>query len=168
MLGIQLEIRSNALVITEVVANSNAERAELQPGDKIIRVNGSGVATLEQYKKVLARHKPGEKIVLSLVRDRHHFNLSVEVEPEGQLEPEEEEAGEPGLKFEPAVSATGESSLHDDPTMPGAGYFNRNIDQAWDEVDHPQTDSETEFYLEYIILAGLILLMLISLFFLID
>jgi len=69
-LGIEVGIEDGVLKIIAPIDDSPAERAGIRAGDLIIRLDGQttqGMSMMEAVSKM--RGKPGEKIVLTLVRD---------------------------------------------------------------------------------------------------
>lgn len=73
----QYNVNTLGLYIGEVVAGSNAERAGLQPGDVITGVDGEQVTTSDELKAALKSHKPGETMVLDVVRNKEYIVLEV-------------------------------------------------------------------------------------------
>ena len=57
------------VVITSVEPDSPAEGAGLQPGDLILEINRSKVATVNQVRKALEKTRPDEPTVLLVKRD---------------------------------------------------------------------------------------------------
>ncbi len=69
-LGIVIGIRDNKLTVISPIEDTPAERAGIQPGDKIIKINGEEVKDpkLNEIVKVL-RGKPGTKVTISIERE---------------------------------------------------------------------------------------------------
>lgn len=90
----QLGLREGALV-TEVVPGSPAERAGLRSGDVIVAVDGKTVRNSSDLQKEIMYRRVGERVTLSVVRNRATFTVSVvlaERPQEGQV------PGTPGLR----------------------------------------------------------------------
>ncbi len=69
-LGIEVSIRDNKLTIISPIEDTPAERAGIQPGDKIIKIEGETLKNpkLSEIVKKL-RGKPGTKVTISVERD---------------------------------------------------------------------------------------------------
>ncbi len=67
------------VIVGAVTPGSPAERAQLQPGDKILAIDGNIVHSLPNISNYLNRHKP-EQVVLSIVRDGRNIDLNFEPE----------------------------------------------------------------------------------------
>jgi membrane-associated protease RseP (regulator of RpoE activity) len=55
-------------IVTSIRAGTPAERAGLQPGDKILAMNGLRLDNLEPFYRVVGRGKPGDVVTLSVAR----------------------------------------------------------------------------------------------------
>jgi hypothetical protein len=69
----------NGLLVTEVVRRGPADKAGLAAGDRILKLGGAKVATQEQLRAVLSKHKPGDKLDLEVERGGKVLTLSAEV-----------------------------------------------------------------------------------------
>jgi len=67
---------SPSFLIGGVRPASPAEAAGLQPGDVITTLGGARF-TAENFLRVLARHKPGERVQLTLLRNKRPLTLTV-------------------------------------------------------------------------------------------
>ena len=63
--------------ILDVVADSAAERASLEPGDLITAINASSVDGSQDLVRLIRKHTAGEMITISLVRDGRSLIESV-------------------------------------------------------------------------------------------
>lgn len=68
---------TTGVLISEVVTNTPAEKAGLQPGDVIVEVNGEGVRGVESFRKRIAEIKPGNEVSLTIVRNGNRIILKV-------------------------------------------------------------------------------------------
>lgn len=60
---------ARGVVVTDVLRNSPADRAGLQPGDVITSIDGEKVRRPEELESVFAEHVTGDQIKITLVRD---------------------------------------------------------------------------------------------------
>ena len=58
----------NGAIISQIVKNGPADKAELQPGDVITAVNGEEVMSVQDTLYRISRIKPNDKVELTLVR----------------------------------------------------------------------------------------------------
>lgn len=68
--------KSGARVL-DVVADSAAEQADLEPGDLIMAINASGVGGSQDLVRLIRKHTAGQTITISLVRDGSALSKSV-------------------------------------------------------------------------------------------
>jgi len=59
----------NGVLISEVLANTPAEKAGLEVGDVIVEVNGKPVKGVDEFRNLIASLKPGTEVVLSVYRN---------------------------------------------------------------------------------------------------
>src|SRR5262249_39567054 len=64
------------LRVSRVAKGSNAEKAGLQKGDQVVRIEGRRVFNRQDAAKVLVKKKPGEAITLVVRRDEEDVKLS--------------------------------------------------------------------------------------------
>lgn len=64
----------NGAIISQIVKNGPADKADLQPGDVITAINGEVVMNVQDTLYRISRIKPGEKIELTLVRKGKTIN----------------------------------------------------------------------------------------------
>ena len=69
----------NSTLITSVVPKGPADKADLMPGDKLLKLDGAKVATLEQVRQALGKHKPGDKIDVEVQRGGKALTIHVEI-----------------------------------------------------------------------------------------
>ena len=83
--GFQGEDSDDGYRITNIVADSPAQKAELRIGDIITGLNNKMIKTADDYRTVLAEHAPGDKITLHILRDAEKKDVAVTLEqpPEG-------------------------------------------------------------------------------------
>lgn len=65
------------LVVMNVVPNSAAANAGIEPDDIIVAIDNATTTNTAQLQESMARHRPGEKITVSVIRDNKRQNISV-------------------------------------------------------------------------------------------
>ncbi len=76
-LGVGLE--GEGAGVSAVVAGGPAARAGLRPGDRLLKVGAEGVASLDDLRRALETHKPGDRLTLEVQRDGKVLPLAVAV-----------------------------------------------------------------------------------------
>jgi serine protease Do len=84
--------RPKGALVGEIKAGSPAERAGLKPGDVILKVDQAEISRSEELPRVVARHAPGSKIRLEILRDRAPRTIELTLD-EAQDEPTEPRGG---------------------------------------------------------------------------
>jgi len=93
-----VSIREDAdqrVIISEVEDESPASLARIQPGDRVLKINGKEIKNADQFASEIRRHHPGQQITLTI--DRQGKMLEIEARL-GNL-PEEEAFRELELRF---------------------------------------------------------------------
>lgn len=70
---------SHGAIITEIVPNTPAAAAGLQPRDVITKINGHAVSGAIQLKNTLGLIRPGDKVMLTIIRNHKIKNITVAV-----------------------------------------------------------------------------------------
>jgi S1-C subfamily serine protease len=70
-------VNTLGLLVDQVTVNSNADRAGLKSKDVIVEADGKQVTTGDELKAALGKHKVGEKMTFTVVRDKKYIELSV-------------------------------------------------------------------------------------------
>lgn len=65
--------------VSELVADGAAQAAGIEVGDVIVGVDGKKVKTMAEMQEELAKHLPGDKIDVKLLRDKKEKNINVEL-----------------------------------------------------------------------------------------
>jgi tetratricopeptide (TPR) repeat protein len=76
-IGVRTEEVDEGLSVQDVPADSPADKAGLQVGDIITAFDGKKVSTLQEFIAELAKHKPGDKVELSILRQKEKLTLTV-------------------------------------------------------------------------------------------
>lgn len=77
-LGVAVEARSEGVVVRSVDAGSPAAKAGLQPGDRLVSLDGVDVESVRGWLRLLRQKEPGQRAALAL--ERRGDRLAVEVE----------------------------------------------------------------------------------------
>jgi S1-C subfamily serine protease len=96
--GARIEGAGMAVRILEVIPGSPAEAAGLQPGDRILAVDGAQLGLPHDLADLIGRHSPGERVVLEVERPGQGEPYSVRV----RLAENPDHPGEPflGIRYE--------------------------------------------------------------------
>lgn len=78
--AVKYGVNTLGLLVGEVSPNSNASRAGLKVNDVIVEVDGEQVTTSDDLKSALNKHKVGDKMTFTVVRDKEYVELSVVLE----------------------------------------------------------------------------------------
>lgn len=75
-LGVDLSIDKGVIVI-EIQPNSPAQRADLRPGDVIVKIDDEEVESMNQIQKILYKYKKGDKATLTIIRNGKEMKLDI-------------------------------------------------------------------------------------------
>ncbi len=89
------------VVVHDVVKDSPAQKAGLEPMDVILEINGAPVKTSNELQNKIALHRAGEKIKLTLWRDKKKIVKTVELEAQNKDSKDEIASDESGSKDSP-------------------------------------------------------------------
>lgn len=70
-----LPARLRPVVVTQVIPDSPAEEAGLEPQDVIIAVDGKGLDEHHELPAMVRAHKPGDDLTLTIVRANHELEV---------------------------------------------------------------------------------------------
>ena len=85
-LGVSVTEEDGSLRVTRVVPDSPADRAGLEDGDQLLRVNDVALGSLQALQELLAQAKGGAKLAFVVARDGTERNVEVEL-PAAPLRP---------------------------------------------------------------------------------
>lgn len=74
--GIDVADRSGSVVIIDVAPGSRASRMGLEPGDRIVGINGTEIATKKRINELVTRGSDRTSIVLYVARGRYIYTLT--------------------------------------------------------------------------------------------
>lgn len=69
----------DGVYVSDVTDGGGALAAGIESGDIIVAINGKKVKTMTELQEVIAQHRPGDKIKVSLLRDKKSKEITVEL-----------------------------------------------------------------------------------------
>lgn len=79
MLGVTTEKAEGGVSIESVTKESAASKAGLKEGDVITKVNDKAIVTPDDLSSVIKKHKPGEKVTVTYLRDKAENKATAEL-----------------------------------------------------------------------------------------
>jgi serine protease Do len=116
-LGIQVEPLPHVVRIASTTRGGGAEAAGLKSGDDIVAVNGIPTSTFPSLQEQLSKHRPGDVVSVTVVRNAQRITQRVELR---------NREGESSLPKEWTTAAP--SSTGNRPTLPTT----QNLDRLWE------------------------------------
>ena len=77
MLGLQVREADDGLVVNRVRGGSLMERIGVERGDRVLGLDGTGIATIDALGERLEAARGEPRIVLSLGRDGRRYDVQV-------------------------------------------------------------------------------------------
>lgn len=71
--------KGNGALITEVMKDSPAKEAGLRAGDVIVSIDGEQVEDIEDVQDIIGEKEPGDKVTITVVRQKKEKEFTVEV-----------------------------------------------------------------------------------------
>jgi len=87
VLGVLLEERSDGVGIARVMPDGGGQRAGLQRGDVVVKVNGQEMKSLEMVVDTVRQHLPGEQVNLVIRRGEETLSMKATLGRIGDLSP---------------------------------------------------------------------------------
>ncbi len=75
--GLEVPMVNEGVYVNEVLANSPAQQADIQPGDVIVGINNQKVDDFKTFRRHLYRFKAGDTIDIEIVRDGDKLTKSL-------------------------------------------------------------------------------------------
>jgi serine protease Do len=72
------------VLVTSVVSASPAAQAGIQVGDAVTAIDGTTVRTVPEMLRILASHRPGDSITLTVWRGENRIALPVTLDQQSQ------------------------------------------------------------------------------------
>lgn len=79
MLGVTTEKTEQGIEINDISEGSAAEKAGLKEGDIITKVDGKTINDPDELSSVIKKHKPGDKVSITYLRDKKEATTSTEL-----------------------------------------------------------------------------------------
>lgn len=97
-IGVMIKIDDGKLVVVSTISGSPAEKAGLKADDVIVKINDHVIKEkdltqedLEAAAKEIVKHKPGDKIKVTIKRDGKEMALDVTVGKRSEIFPKKEQ-----------------------------------------------------------------------------
>ena len=70
-------VDSLGVYVKSVEEGSDADKAGIKSGDRVVSINGKDVATANDIKKEVSTKSPGDKVVLGISRNGKEYNVNI-------------------------------------------------------------------------------------------
>jgi len=81
-----LEYTGKGILVEDVVEDGPADKAGLKAGDIITKIDAENVSNSEQFRELLAKHSPGDKIKVNVLRKGKSEDITVELSERKNVE----------------------------------------------------------------------------------
>ncbi len=79
MLGVVTEEAEGGVKVTEITDESAAKKAGIKEGDIITKIGETKIEEPDQLSAAIRKHKPGEKVTVTLLRDKKEQKVTAEL-----------------------------------------------------------------------------------------
>jgi serine protease Do len=79
MLGVVTEEVEGGVKVTELTDESAAKKAGIKEGDIITKIGDTKIEDPDQLSETVRKHKPGEKVAITLLRDKKEQKVTAEL-----------------------------------------------------------------------------------------
>ncbi|HET9747391.1 MAG TPA: PDZ domain-containing protein [Chitinophagaceae bacterium] len=79
MLGVVTEETEGGVKVTDITDESAAEKAGIKEGDIITKINDTKIEEPDQLSEAIRKHKPGDKVTVTLLRDKKEQKVTTEL-----------------------------------------------------------------------------------------
>jgi len=79
MLGVVTEEVEGGVKVTEITDESAAKKAGIKEGDIITKIGETKIEDPDQLSEAVRKHKPGEKVIVTLLRDKKEQKVTTEL-----------------------------------------------------------------------------------------
>lgn len=74
-----LDYKGNGVLVEDIVEDGPAEKSGLKAGDIITKIDSDKITKVSQFREVLSKYKPGDKVKVSISRDKAIKEFTVEL-----------------------------------------------------------------------------------------
>lgn len=129
-MGVYMEVSDGAMVVNSVMSGAPAEQAGLKAGDRVLKIEGHAVKSMEDLNSFLQTLEAGNEIQLVIDRGGEERKISLTLVPRETLETDVE----PEIEIEELISMLEDEAVPDghDEDEVSHGFFSRGADS--DEV----------------------------------
>jgi len=85
--GLEIDTKTKAVVITKIIPGTGAADAGLAVGDQFVTVDGKTVNSPIAISRILVRHRVGDRIAVTVLRDGEEHTMQVELRTFGGKDP---------------------------------------------------------------------------------
>jgi hypothetical protein len=78
-LGVEVKTGGGALTIRQLVSGSPAERAGMEPGDRLVSIADAPISNFDNFLNELRSHRPGDTVSIVVQRREQLVTISVEL-----------------------------------------------------------------------------------------
>jgi Zn-dependent M28 family amino/carboxypeptidase len=78
-MGIEYSVQERGLIVDRVLAGSGAEKAGIQPGDRLVKIAGIAIDSMNVLLAQMNATRPGDKIAIEIERDGMLMALEVQL-----------------------------------------------------------------------------------------
>lgn len=79
MLGVVTEEAEGGVKVSDITDESAAKKAGIKEGDIITKLDDTKIANPDQLTEAIRKHKPGEKVTVTLLRDKKEQKVTAEL-----------------------------------------------------------------------------------------
>lgn len=79
MLGVVTEETEGGVKVSDITDESAAKKAGIKEGDIITKLNDTKIENPDQLTEAIRKHKPGEKVTVTLLRDKKEQKVTAEL-----------------------------------------------------------------------------------------
>ena len=79
MLGVVTEEADGGVKVTDITDESAAKKAGIKEGDVITKINDTKIEEPDQLSEAIRKHKPGDKVTVTLLRDKKEQKITTEL-----------------------------------------------------------------------------------------
>lgn len=69
----------DGVYVSELLTDGAAQAAGIEPGDVVVAIDGKHIKTMAEMQEMLAKHLPGDKLLLTVIRDKKEREFKVEL-----------------------------------------------------------------------------------------